>query len=586
MEQQEQPKKRNRIWNSFTKPERSWITYDWANSVYATNIMAAIFPIYFAMHATDAGNKWYGIGVSIASFLVAILAPILGAVGDIKGYKKKLLTAFMLIGVIFTALMAAVGTWQLMLIGYIISRIGFSGSCVFYDAFLTDVTTDERMDRVSAWGYAMGYIGGSTIPFIISIAVLILGKYSDAAFKFSILIVSVWWFLFSIPMLKNVQQKHYIEAKASGIGKTAWSNFLSTLKGLVTNKGLLIFVLAYFCYIDGVDTIISMATNYGTTLGLGSIGMILALLVTQIVAVPCSILFSKLAAKFRALRMITIAIGVYFLITLVGFCMGRMAEPAQLAYASMAKEAAVSYEPAGLGEEDQQIWDESVEQLVEDGRELVAKPLTLTENGLSERENAYFGLYEYDETDGYYKPVGVFAELLIRMEDPNGAYYNDTQYTQYVFSSEEARSKVYAALDGLRCDASLKASVLDEDFTESAVSAVHTASILFWVLAALVGTVQGGIQALSRSYYAKLVPPERSNEYFGFFDIFAKFAAVIGPMLYALCYMWTGRASYGILSLLILFLAGGLLLILGRKTLYQAEETVRLEKQQAQRLEE
>ena len=153
----------------FTKKEWSWIMYDWANSIYATNIMAAIFPIYFAAVATEQGNQIYGFAVSIANLLVAVLAPMLGAIGDFKGMKKKLFVGALVIGLVFTLVMAVFGSWQLMLVGLIISRIGFSGSCLFYDSFLTDVTKPERMDRLSAWGYAMGYIGGSTfIPGVTS----------------------------------------------------------------------------------------------------------------------------------------------------------------------------------------------------------------------------------------------------------------------------------------------------------------------------------------------------------------------------------------------------------------------------------
>ena len=187
----------------FTKAEKSWILYDWANSVYATNIMAAIFPIVYATIADDTGDKWYGIAVSVSSLLIALLAPILGSVGDFPRMKKKLFTACLVFGLFFTGLMAFAGSWQMMLVGYVISHIGYSGANLFYDSFLTDVTTRDRMDKVSSWGYAMGYIGGSTIPFLISIAVLLLTDYSTFGTRFSILIVPAWWAIFSIPMLKR-----------------------------------------------------------------------------------------------------------------------------------------------------------------------------------------------------------------------------------------------------------------------------------------------------------------------------------------------------------------------------------------------
>ena len=420
----------------FSKVEWSWIFYDWANSIWSTNIDAAIWPIYFAVvvdRLANAGqiNNIYGYAVSAANFIVAIMAPFLGGIGDFKGMKKKLWKVFMLIGVAFTLVMAVFNQWQLMLIGFVVSRIGFSGSILFYDSFLTDITTPERMEKVSSWGYAMGYIGGSTIPFIISIVIMFLMDMSDLSYKIAIGIVPVWWLLFSIPFWKNVEQVHYVETPPTELLKAAVGNTVRTFKEILSNKVVLFFILAYFFYIDGVGTIISMATNYGSTLGLGTIGMILALLVTQIVAMPFSIFFGNWGKKYGALKMITIAVVVYTVITIIGFGMGFIVD---------------------------------------------------------------------------------FHEML-------GMSYDE---------------------------------------------AIGISSVLFWVLATLVGTVQGGIQALSRSYFGQIIPPERSNEYYGFLDIFGKFAAVIGPALYALVFGLSGKASYGILSVIILFILGLVFLKIGK----------------------
>ena len=426
----------------FSKTEWSWIFYDWANSIYATNIMAAIFPILYSNVAGSGsvGDHLYGYAVSFANLLVAVLAPYLGSIADFKGMKKKLWMGFMLAGVVFTAVMGLVGSWQLMLVGFVISRIGFSGSCMFYDSFLTDVTTPERMDKVSTWGFAMGYIGGSTIPFIISIAIMLLMKQSELSMRIAVLIVPVWWLLFSIPFMKNVHQVAYVDTPPSELGRTAWKNTVSTFRSILKNKAVLFFLAAYFFYIDGVDTIISMATKYGDTLGLGAIGMILALLVTQVVAMPCSILFGNWSKKVGTLRLITIAVLVYAFITILGFGMGFIVD---------------------------------------------------------------------------------FHETL------------------------------NLTLEG----------------------AVGISQVLFWVLATLVGTVQGGIQALSRSYFGQLIPAERSGEYFGFMDIFGKFACVIGPALYELFYGITGKACFGILSIILLFVLGFAFLTWGRKHFLAAERS-------------
>jgi UMF1 family MFS transporter len=428
----------------FTRTEKSWILYDWGNSAYATIIMAAVFPIYFANVAKNAGvsgDVWWGYASSAATLIVALLSPVLGALGDFRGMKKKLFTVYLVVGLVFTTTMALTDRWQMMLLGYVFSYIGFSGSLLFYDSFLTDVTTPERMDRVSAWGYAMGYIGGSTIPFILSIALIqfgsLIGIDSVQAVKASCLLSVVWWALFSIPLLRKVKQIHYVDRPAKSLIRSSLQNMVRTARDIFRNKGIFVFILAYFFYIDGVNTVIHMATVYGSTLGLNETSMILALLVTQLVAVPFSILFSRLAGFLGSIRMIRIAIMIYFLICSVGFYMGRSIEIA---------------DSAGSGQ------------------------------------------------------------------------------------------------------------------------ALERATILFWAMAVLVGTCQGGIQALSRSFFGKLIPANRSNEFFGFYDIFGKFATVIGPALYALTANLTGRSSFGILSLMLLFAIGLVVLWLGRRHLAQAEQ--------------
>lgn len=425
----------------FTVAEKSWMMYDWANSVYATNIMAAIFPIYFVAIAGETGDRYWAIGSSIAALVVALLAPLLGAVADFRGMKKAFLVAFIMIGTVFTFTMALTDNWEFMLVGYIVSYIGFTGANLFYDSFLTDVTTKERMDKVSSYGFALGYIGGSTIAFVISLAIMfILGFDNPLGVKIAVLITVVWWAGFSIPIIFKVKQVHYVVRKT---GKLAWigqsiRNVIRTAQSLFKHKGVLVFILAYFFYIDGVNTVIHMATAYGKSLRLDSMGMIMALLVTQIVAVPFTIIFGSVAKKFGSLRMILGAVCVYAGICAVGFYMGYSIESVH-------------------------VWYPNYEEVLQ------------------------------------------------------------------------------------------------------------LSQTLFFLMAILVGTVQGGIQALSRSYFGKLIPPERSNEYYGFFDIFGKFAAVMGPALYAFVASLTGRSSSGIAGVALLFVIAFAILVIGNKTIKKAE---------------
>ena len=536
----------------FNKKEWSWIMYDWANSVYATNIMAAIYPTIFAGYF-EGGDKLWAYGTSVATLIVAILAPILGAIADFKGMKKKLFTLFMLIGVIFTPLMVFLGNWKVALIGYVISHIGFNGSCLFYDSFLTDVTTDERMDKVSSWGYAMGYIGGSTIPFVISIVVLLVcGFDSKFAQVFSVLIVSLWWLVFSIPMLKNVEQEHYVEKPRDFSVRHVFANVWATFKKICTNKGLLFFILAYFFYIDGVGTIISISTAYGTTLGLGAVGMIIALLVTQLVAMPCSILFAKISEKFSARKALIGAVAVYLFVTVLGFYMGYSMEPSQKAYneairCAYTDEEAVKTTFEGLDLSEYRVVAADIKKSEDDNKAIFAAEAAKIRDDFTK---------EYMDKNPAAAESGIKA-----LKDEFASSKAEAGSTEYEILRLKARlAQIHEgvlARSGEKVDAYKKA--------------ISFSTILFWIMAVLVGTVQGGIQAVSRSYFGKLIPKKQSNEHYGFFDIFGKFASFMGPFLYASIGNMTGRASSGVLALSALFLIGLILLIAGRKSM-EADE--------------
>ena len=393
-----------------TRTEISWILYDVANSAFIMLVSTTI-PIYFAtlveeagMDTTTASGLW-GLVTAAAVLILAVLSPILGAVADYKGMKKRLFIGFLVMGLAGAVSLALAPDWLWFLFIFVAARLGYSACNVFYDSMLTDVTTDERMDMVSSHGYAWGYIG-SCVPFIIGIVVLFVTGMSATGFQISFLITAAWWLLMSIPLLKNVHQAHYLPGRPESAGKI-FRQVGATFQKIRKNKRLLCYILGYFCYIDGVYTIISMATAYGNELGIDTVQMILALLLTQFVAFPCAILSGILAKKHGPLKLIKVFILAYIAICLFGYQLDK-------------------------------VWE-------------------------------------------------------------------------------------------------------------------------FWVLAVAVGTCQGGIQALSRSYYGKLIPKEESNEYFGFFDIFGKFADFMGPLIISFCALVLGSSTYGIRALVVLFGAGYLL---------------------------
>lgn len=408
------------ILKKFTKEENSWSLYDWGSSAYSIIITTAVFPIFYKESATAGGvnaadsTAYLGYTIAIFTFILAMIGPILGTIADYRGMKKKFFTFFFVLGVTFTTMLAFVpfDNWLLLLIFYTLAALGATGANVFYDGFIVDVTNNERMHKVSSRGYSFGYIG-STIPFLLSIIIILLaGKEiipisTTNASRLAFVITAAWWVIFSIPMFKNVKQIHFVE-KEGNIILESFKRLGNTFKEIRQYRALFLFLLAYFFYIDGVGTIISMSTAYGSDLGLESTRLLIVLFATQVVAAPFAILYGKLATKFSEKKMLYVGIIVYIIIC--------------------------TY-----------------------------------------------------------------------------AFFLDT--------------------------------IVD-----------------FWILAMLVATSQGGIQALSRSYFGKLVPKENSNEFFGFYNIFGKFASIIGPLLVGITAQLTGNSAYGVFSLVILFIIGFIIL--------------------------
>lgn len=406
---------------NYTKQERNWVMYDVGNSALVL-FNTSVVPIYFDAINTGASSAelvtaWAN-AQTVASLVVALLMPILGSLADYAGNKIKFFLGFFLTGLVLCFAQAIPMGAMPFLVVYVLCTIGLNSSMTFYDAMLPDITTDDRMDTVSSSGYAWGYIG-SCVPFIVCILLILVGPSAlglDMLFcvQVSFIITGIWWLAFTVPLVRTYKQRY---AKELAPGETFGGEVVKTIRGLGTtmrriaeDRAILIYMIAFFFYIDGVHTVISMATTYGTSLGLDSTALILALLVTQFVAFPSAIAYGSLAKKYGTLRMILIAVAAY-----VG--------------------------------------------------------------------------------------IVLFAAFFLKSE------------------------------------------------------------VEFWILAVVVGMFQGGIQALSRSYFGKLIPKERSNEYYGFFDIFGRYASVMGTLLVSVVTSLTGDASLGVLSIGILLVVGFVMLI-------------------------
>lgn len=394
-----------------TREEKNWVLYDVGNSAFVL-LVATIMPIYFNYLAENAGLSaadylaYWGYATSAATLIVALLGPVFGTLADTEGLKKPIFTTTMLIGGIGCLALGFSRQWFLFLLIYIIAKIGFSGSLIFYDSMLGDITTEDRVDNVSSQGYAWGYIG-SCVPFVVCLGVVLgagkIGISTELAMMISFAIVAVWWIGASIPLLKSYQQKHYVERQPKAV-QNSFKRLGATLKNIRNEKKIFLFLVAFFFYIDGVYTIIDMATAYGTALGLDSTVLLLALLVTQLVAFPFAIIFGRLSKCYDVRTLLTICIA------------------------------------------------------------------------------AYFG-------------IAVFAIFL-------------------------------------------------------------KAQWQFWIMAILVGMFQGGIQALSRSYFTKIIPAEKSGEYFGLMDICGKGASFLGTTVISLIAQFTGKVNIGVGAISLFFVCG------------------------------
>jgi len=408
-----------------TPLEKSWVLYDIGNSAFIL-MVSTLIPIFFNSLAESAGVNedlylsYWGYAGSIATMLVAFIGPICGTLSD-RNYKKPIFLLCVAVGALGCAALGFVSNWLVFLGVFILARVGYSSSIVFYDSMLPEITNEERMDNVSSLGYAYGYIG-SVIPFIVCLLLVLMpdtfGLTMGTAMIIAFLIIAIWWIGCTLPLMKAYRQTAFVSAGNNPVADT-FRQLLNTIRDARKEKHIFLYLVAFFFFIDGVYTIIDMATAYGTALGLDTTGLLLALLLTQFVAFPCSIIFGRLSAKHDAGLLIKICI---------------------IAYTC----------------------------------------------------------------------INVFGIFLV------------SQWQ-------------------------------------------------FWVLATLVGMFQGGIQALSRSYLGKIIPPERSGEFYGLMDIFGKGASFVGMTLVSVVSQITAgmtvtvfgiqlqNENIAVASLIFLFIAGYIL---------------------------
>ncbi len=404
----------------YTSLEKSWILYDVGNSAF-TMLACSLITVWFKALATSGGvsqadaTAYWSYVASIVTILVAVIGPVFGTIADNKGFKKPIFSIALIVGVGACIATGLVSNWLIFLLLFIIAKVAYQSANVFYDSMLTDITTPERMDRVSSQGFAWGYIG-SCIPFAVCLVCYMAGEgmigfipmTPDLAKVIGFAVTGIWWLLVTIPLLSQYKQKYYVVPEKGAI-KECFERLYRTLSQIVKkDHKVMFFLLAFFLYIDGVDTIIDDAVNIGTFLGLNDVGLIIMLLATQVVAFAFSLVFSKLSQKYETVKLLLVCIVGYF-------C------------------------------------------------------------------------------------VSIYAIFL---------------HTLWQFA----------------------------------------------IMAFGVGMFQGAIQALSRSYYGKIIPPDNSGEYFGLYDIFSKGAAFLGTLIVGLVTQITGSINIAVGCLAFFFFAGFFLL--------------------------
>lgn len=307
------------------RSQLSWAFYDWANSAFATTVIAGFFPLFFKQYwsqGTEAtiSTFWLGLGNSAASFLILFMAPLLGALADSSGIHKRMLAGFALLGIVCTAgfFLVDAGAWQWAITLYVIAVIGFSGANVFYDAMLPSLTHAADFHRLSALGYSLGYLGGGLL-FLVNVAMTLKPEFfglADAAeaVRYSFLSVALWWFVFMLPLLLGVKEQRATASGGFYVGREV-KKLVGTLKEIRSQRNLWMFLLAYWFYIDGVATIIRMAVDYGIAIGLPANSLIIALLLVQFIGFPATLVFGRIGQRYGAKTGLWIGLWAYVIAT-------------------------------------------------------------------------------------------------------------------------------------------------------------------------------------------------------------------------------------------------------------------------------
>ena len=603
---------------------RAWTLYDWANSAFATTILAAVLPVYYSQvagrtlgSAAQATAYWTAT-LSISLIVVAVLAPVLGTISDLKRGKKRMLAASVLIGAVGVSLLVFVGTgdWLIASLAFIIARIGFASGNVFYDALLPHVARDEDIDRVSSMGYAVGYLGGGLLLAINIIMIFALGD--SLGTRLSFLSVGIWWIVFSIPILRRVPEPPAAVAKERGSLMTMTFRRLGdTFHHLRSYRELLKYLVAFLIYNDGIGTIIGVAVIYGAELGFGSIELIAAILLVQFVGIPFSIAFGRIPSKLEAKRAFYLAFVVWNLVMLplVGIG-GRYVldadvtgtrPPSYETTATAVGEGDYPIDAPGVGLEG--AWE------VHGGYAVARDPgavYSLAYNGTGVRLHYSEGpdrsewavlidgvsVIEDDEAvviDGYNAAVhnGVDIEIsaveagehlleVVNTDAANGASSGTVIAVGEATVLPPARSSDLLSILGLLFIVEIVglaiAAVLGKPLFGGFASQMTTkrtimlalvvyaaiavwgyvldSVIEFWFLAFMVAVVQGGSQALSRSLYASMSPKALSGEFFGFFSVMSKFSAIVGPLLFTAAVAVFGSSRPAVLGLIVFFVLG------------------------------